>query len=172
MGRTLLTSARLQTAINPTSTANLYRPLFTQKFFHNTAKMSEDHKGVHNLKNKEQFEEVMAVKDSLMVVDCFATWCGPCKVIAPQVVKFSEKYPRASTSSTSTKPPTLQVTSVSAPCLPSSFSRTEPRSPRSLAPTPRLSRPLSRTTSMHRAHNRSRPANTDDRIQHQTRLGH
>jgi thioredoxin 1 len=93
--RTLLTSARLQTAINPTSTANLYRPLFTQKFFHNTAKMSEDHKGVHNLKNKDAFEEAMAVKDSLMVVDCFATWCGPCKVIAPQVVKFSEKYPSA-----------------------------------------------------------------------------
>jgi thioredoxin 1 len=57
--------------------------------------MSEDHKGVHNLKNKDAFEEAMAVKDSLMVVDCFATWCGPCKVIAPQVVKFSEKYPSA-----------------------------------------------------------------------------
>merc|ERR1711916_366634 len=84
--------------------ANSYQPhiyrkplptTFTQKFFYNTAKMSEDHKGVHNLKNKEQFEEVMAVKDSLMVVDCFATWCGPCKVIAPQVVKFSEKFPNA-----------------------------------------------------------------------------
>lgn len=48
--RTLLTSARLQTAsINPTSTANLYRPLFIQKFFSNTAKMSDDKKGVHNL---------------------------------------------------------------------------------------------------------------------------
>jgi thioredoxin 1 len=47
--RTLLTSARLQTAIHPTSTANLYRPLFTQKFFSNTAKMSDEKKGVHNL---------------------------------------------------------------------------------------------------------------------------
>ena len=27
-----------------------------------------------------------------MVIDCFATWCGPCKVIAPEVVKLSKKY--------------------------------------------------------------------------------
>ena len=48
--RTLLTSARLQTAsINPASTATLYRPLFTQRFFSNTASMSEQKQGVHNL---------------------------------------------------------------------------------------------------------------------------
>lgn len=29
------------------------------------------------------------------MVDCFATWCGPCKVIAPKVVEFSDKYPNA-----------------------------------------------------------------------------
>ncbi|KAH6882187.1 thioredoxin-like protein [Alternaria rosae] len=93
--RTLLTSARLRTAIHPTSTANLYRPLFTQKFFSNTAKMSDEKQGVHNLMKTSDFEEALAVKDTLMVLDCFATWCGPCKVIAPQVVKFSEKYPSA-----------------------------------------------------------------------------
>lgn len=95
--RTLLTAARLQTAsLNPTSTANLYRPLFTQNFFSTTAKMSEENKpGVHNLQSKTAWEEALAVKDSLLVLDCFATWCGPCKVIAPQVVKFSGVYPTA-----------------------------------------------------------------------------
>ncbi|PMD36105.1 putative thioredoxin [Hyaloscypha variabilis F] len=47
--------------------------------------------GVHNLSNKVEFEA--ALKDNKVVVlDAFATWCGPCKVIAPQVVKFSEEF--------------------------------------------------------------------------------
>ncbi|GAB7350660.1 hypothetical protein MBLNU459_g1225t1 [Dothideomycetes sp. NU459] len=48
--------------------------------------------GVHNLQAKADFDTAMGEKDSLMVLDCFATWCGPCKVIAPQVVKFSDTY--------------------------------------------------------------------------------
>lgn len=51
--------------------------------------------GVHNLTAKAEFDTAIADKETLMVLDCFATWCGPCKVIAPQVVKFSEKYPNA-----------------------------------------------------------------------------
>ncbi|KAK3069019.1 thioredoxin trx1 [Teratosphaeriaceae sp. CCFEE 6253] len=51
--------------------------------------------GVHNLKNKAEFDSALETKDSLMVLDCFATWCGPCKVIAPQVVKFSDTYENA-----------------------------------------------------------------------------
>lgn len=26
------------------------------------------------------------------MIDCFAVWCGPCKTIAPEVVKLSHKY--------------------------------------------------------------------------------
>ena len=47
--------------------------------------------GVHNLKSKSEFDSALQEK-GLMVLDCFATWCGPCKVIAPQVVKFSDQY--------------------------------------------------------------------------------
>lgn len=50
LARYLLTSARLQTAsTNPASLSTLYRPLFTPRFFSNTANMSDDKKGVHNL---------------------------------------------------------------------------------------------------------------------------
>lgn len=48
--RSILTTTRVGTAaINPTSTANLYRSLLTPKFFTTTSKMSESKQGVHNL---------------------------------------------------------------------------------------------------------------------------
>ncbi|WPH04403.1 thioredoxin [Acrodontium crateriforme] len=54
-----------------------------------------DKAGVHNLASKAEFDEALNTKGSLMVLDCFATWCGPCKVIAPKVVEFSDTYPNA-----------------------------------------------------------------------------
>ncbi|WPK27603.1 hypothetical protein PUMCH_004999 [Australozyma saopauloensis] len=43
---------------------------------------------------KAEFDE--ALKHSgLVVVDFFATWCGPCKMIAPILTKFSQEYTQA-----------------------------------------------------------------------------
>ncbi|KAI5363310.1 Putative thioredoxin [Septoria linicola] len=50
--------------------------------------------GVHNIQNKAEYDALLK-EEQLAVIDCFATWCGPCKVIAPQVVKFSDTYPNA-----------------------------------------------------------------------------
>ncbi|KIX08293.1 thioredoxin [Rhinocladiella mackenziei CBS 650.93] len=48
--------------------------------------------GVNPIHSKSSFAtSVLKAPDSrLVVLDCFATWCGPCKVIAPEVAKFSE----------------------------------------------------------------------------------
>ncbi|CAK3930882.1 Thioredoxin [Lecanosticta acicola] len=50
--------------------------------------------GVHVLSNKKDFDEALG-QDKLMVVDFYATWCGPCKIIAPKVVEMSDRYPDA-----------------------------------------------------------------------------
>jgi len=47
--------------------------------------------GVHNIATKADFDSTLK-ENNIVVLDAFATWCGPCKVIAPQVVKFSEQY--------------------------------------------------------------------------------
>jgi len=39
----------------------------------------------------EQFEQLIKDND-LVVLDFFATWCGPCKVLTPQLEKLAEKY--------------------------------------------------------------------------------
>jgi thioredoxin 1 len=45
---------------------------------------------VHVIENKSQFDDALKSK-KLVVIDCFATWCGPCKLIAPKVVTMSKE---------------------------------------------------------------------------------
>jgi len=48
---------------------------------------------VKELKSKTEYEEALkAAADKLVVLDCYATWCGPCRAIAPKIQKFSEDY--------------------------------------------------------------------------------
>ncbi|XP_065070301.1 thioredoxin-like [Rhopilema esculentum] len=44
------------------------------------------------IKTKAEFDELLKSESSLIVVDFFATWCGPCRAIAPKLKEMEEKY--------------------------------------------------------------------------------
>jgi len=48
---------------------------------------------VSQITSNEQWQNALQTSDDkLVVVDMFATWCGPCKVISPVVEGFSREF--------------------------------------------------------------------------------
>ncbi|KAB8233004.1 hypothetical protein ETB97_002134 [Aspergillus alliaceus] len=54
-----------------------------------------DHGKVEDIKTEAEFREKVLGSQDLVVLDCFADWCGPCKAIAPKLASFSVAYPQA-----------------------------------------------------------------------------
>ena len=42
--------------------------------------------------NKDEFEQAVNADDELVVVDFFATWCGPCKMLSPVIESLADQY--------------------------------------------------------------------------------
>ncbi|KAA8497423.1 Thioredoxin-2 [Porphyridium purpureum] len=50
--------------------------------------------GVIHVKSDEEFRELLKQSsEKLLVVDWFATWCGPCKAVAPALEKMAQSTP-------------------------------------------------------------------------------
>ena len=43
--------------------------------------------------SKSEFDQAVNAGEDLVVVDFFATWCGPCKMLTPVVESMSETHP-------------------------------------------------------------------------------
>ncbi len=43
------------------------------------------------IQDEAEFDSLLA-SESILVVDCTATWCGPCKVIAPLIDQLADEY--------------------------------------------------------------------------------
>jgi thioredoxin 1 len=48
---------------------------------------------VQAISSKEEFDNLLKEKSWVIIADFYATWCWPCKVLAPIMEELSEEHP-------------------------------------------------------------------------------
>eukprot|EP00922_Rhytidocystis_sp_ex-Travisia-forbesii_P067929 GHVS01101147.1.p1 GENE.GHVS01101147.1~~GHVS01101147.1.p1 ORF type:complete len:106 (-),score=17.59 GHVS01101147.1:333-650(-) len=47
---------------------------------------------VHTVQSQQEFSKILC-DNEVVLVDFYATWCGPCKIIAPQLEALEKEFP-------------------------------------------------------------------------------
>lgn len=47
---------------------------------------------VHIVSSENEIDNILKTTKGLVVVDVFATWCGPCKALSPKLDKMESEY--------------------------------------------------------------------------------
>lgn len=101
-GLVRIPSASKDLSLGPLRSEQLYKkhsPWLNYKTCHRSNKPCKSiyiqfYTMVAAITSASDFDKAIAV-DKLVVVDFFAVWCGPCKMISPMVDKFSTEYTQA-----------------------------------------------------------------------------
>lgn len=48
-----------------------------------------------HLKSEDELKQLVSDKGKLVLIDCFGTWCGPCKVLSKHLEPLSTEWKKA-----------------------------------------------------------------------------
>ncbi|MEL7354278.1 MAG: thioredoxin family protein [Cyanobacteria bacterium J06560_5] len=54
--------------------------------------MGQEETGAARFLQSEEELDALISQESLLVVDCVASWCGPCKQVSPLIDRLAEEY--------------------------------------------------------------------------------